>query len=60
MMLIVEFAARVAPARNFDQRWRTIGSGWQVKLFEPGIAVGMQEPTAGAEECLGMDATPIW
>jgi len=49
----------VAPARHLDQRGIAGRRGRLVERVETGVAVGMQEPPAGAKQCLRMHALAI-
>jgi hypothetical protein len=50
MMHIVELAACMAPTRDLDQRRLAVGRGRAIEPIESGVAVGMQESQAGAEQ----------
>src|SRR5438067_9996514 len=54
MVYVIEFAAHMAPAGHLDQRRVVAGPRWSVEFAESGVAIGVQEASAGTEQRLGM------
>ena len=56
MVNVVEFPACVRPTRHLDQRRRAVRRGGPIQTVEAGVAIGMKEAAAAAEQRLGVDA----
>ena len=54
MVHVIEFAAHMAPAGHLEQRRVVARPRRLVEFAEPGVAICVQEASAGTGQCLGM------